>query len=119
MPKPKTKAISRNMVILALEVAASACSPRKRPTQIALIEPFSDWRIEEMSVGTAKASKALPIGPCVRSMPPRAPGGRLAMEAPLAAPPDNREGRDAVPARLAQPGQSRPVFLRVGGLFGV
>ena len=34
-------------MILALDVAASASSPRKRPTQIALIEPFSDWRIEE------------------------------------------------------------------------
>ena len=30
--------------MLALDVAASASSPRKRPTQIALIEPLSDWR---------------------------------------------------------------------------
>ena len=60
--KPKTKAVSRNMMMLALDVAASASSPRKRPTQIALIEPFSDWRIEEPSVGKAKASRVGPIG---------------------------------------------------------
>jgi hypothetical protein len=30
------------MTILALEVAASAFSPRKRPTQIALTVPFGD-----------------------------------------------------------------------------
>jgi len=49
------------MTRLALEVAASASSPRKRPTQIALTEPFSDWMIEETSVGMAKASRVLPV----------------------------------------------------------
>ena len=39
--------------MLALDVAASAPSPRKRPTQIALTVPFSDWRIDEASVGRA------------------------------------------------------------------
>ena len=43
--------------MLALEVAASASSPRKRPTQMALTVPFSDWRIEQASVGSAKASR--------------------------------------------------------------
>ena len=65
--------------MLALDVAASAFSPRKRPTQIAFTVPFSDWRIEEMSVGSAKASKVLAIGPCVRSRPPC---GLLAMPYP-------------------------------------
>ena len=57
--------------MLALDVAASAPSPRKRPTQIALIVPFSDWRIEEASVGSAKASRVLPIGPCGEVAAPR------------------------------------------------
>ena len=68
MPKPNTKAVSRNMTMLALDVAASAPSPRKRPTQMALTVPFSDWRIELASVGRAKASRVLAIGPCVRSV---------------------------------------------------
>src|SRR4051794_36819776 len=75
IPKPNTKAIKRNMTILALDVAASASSPRKRPTQTALIDPFSDWRIEEPSVGKAKASKVGAIAPCVRSRRP-VPGAR-------------------------------------------
>src|SRR5947209_12816803 len=74
IPKPNTKAVSRNITMLALEVAASAPSPRKRPTQIALIVPFSDCRIEEASVGSAKASKVLAIGPSVRLPRPRGPG---------------------------------------------
>ena len=84
MPKPNTNAISRNMTRLALEVDASAFSPRKRPTQIALIEPFSDWMIEETSVGSAKASRVVPIGPMVRSRwPGRVPaGGPLAISIP-------------------------------------
>ena len=56
--------------MLALDVAASAPSPRKRPTQMALMVPFSDWRIEEASVGSANASRVLAIGPCVRSPRP-------------------------------------------------
>ena len=42
MPNPNTAENIRNMMMLALLVAASAPSPRKRPTQIELIEPFSD-----------------------------------------------------------------------------
>src|SRR4249919_2026542 len=71
MPKPNTNAFSRNITILALDVAASACSPRKRPTQMALIVPFNDWMIDEASVGRAKLSRVAPILPCVRS--PRPP----------------------------------------------
>src|SRR4051812_5092434 len=67
IPNPNTKAIRRNMTMLALEVAASASSPRKRPTQTALIDPFRDCRIEEPSVGKAKASKVGAIRPEVRS----------------------------------------------------
>src|SRR5206468_13120130 len=66
MPNPNTNAVSRNITMLALEVAASAPSPRRRPTQIALMVPFSDWRIELASVGSAKASRVLAIGPSVR-----------------------------------------------------
>src|SRR3954469_21433954 len=69
IPNPKTNEVSRNITMLALDVAASALSPRKRPTQIALTVPFSDWRIELASVGRAKASRVLAIGPCVRSRP--------------------------------------------------
>ena len=63
MPKPNTNEISRNMTILALDVAASAFSPRKRPTQIALTVPFSDWMIEEASVGSANLSRVGPMLP--------------------------------------------------------
>ena len=63
MPKPNTNAIRRNMTRLPLVVAASASSPRKLPTQIALTEPFSDCSTEEPSVGSAKASRVGPIGP--------------------------------------------------------
>ena len=42
MLKPKTVENARNMIRLALVVAASARSPRKRPTQAALIDPFRD-----------------------------------------------------------------------------
>ena len=60
-------------MILALAVAASACAPRKRPTQMALIEPFKDWRMLDASVGMAKSSSVDPIAPCVRSLLPDLP----------------------------------------------
>src|SRR5256885_14522781 len=71
IPKPNTNEVSRNITMFELDVAASALSPRKRPTQIALIVPFSDWRIDDASVGSAKASRVGPMLPCVRS--PRGP----------------------------------------------
>ena len=42
MPNPKARLETRNMMMLALAVAASAASPISRPTQIELIVPFSD-----------------------------------------------------------------------------
>ena len=56
MPKPKTKAVSRNMIRLPFVVAASAFSPRRRPTQTASIEPLADCSTDDPSVGSAKAS---------------------------------------------------------------
>jgi hypothetical protein len=78
MPKPNTAPKVRNMMMFAFEVAASAPSPRKRPTQIALIEPFSDWRMLEPSVGSAKARSVRPICPVVRSRWPGLEPGRPA-----------------------------------------
>ena len=88
--------------MLALEVAASASSPRKRPTQIALIEPFSDCRIEESSVGSAKASRVGPIGPVVRSRCP----GRDAIS-PAAPAPRDISPRPT-PSRHGRPAPSPP-----------
>jgi len=68
MPNPNTTENIRNMVMFALAVAASACAPRKRPTQMALIDPFSDWRMLDANVGMANSSNADAIGPCVRSL---------------------------------------------------
>src|SRR5436305_798593 len=79
IPKPNTKAVSRNITMLALDVAASAPSPRKRPTQMALIVPFSDWRIEDASVGRAKARRVLAIGPSVRLPRPARRGAASAI----------------------------------------
>jgi hypothetical protein len=49
------------MTMFALDVAASAFSPMNRPTQMELIVPFSDWTMEEASVGSVKASRVRPI----------------------------------------------------------
>src|SRR3546814_11911838 len=57
----------RNMMMLALAVAASALLPRNCPTQIELTEPDNVWRMFDASVGSAKRIKVLVIGPCVRS----------------------------------------------------
>ena len=76
MPNPNTALKVRNMMMLALLVAASAPSPRKRPTQIELIEPFSDWRMFEPSVGSANRISVRPIGPLIRSRWPRADDAR-------------------------------------------
>src|SRR5690606_2207578 len=67
MPKPKAAEETRNMMMLALAVAARASSPIRRPTQIELIVPFSDCSMFEASVGTLNISKVRMIGPCVRS----------------------------------------------------
>ena len=67
IPKPKTKEISMNMTMLPFAVAASASSPKDRPTQMALIDPFSDCNIDDPSVGNANKSIVLAIDPWVRS----------------------------------------------------
>ena len=114
MPKPNTKAVSRNMTMLALDVAASASSPRKRPTQMALIVPFSDWRIEEASVGSAKASRVGPIGPA---------SGRRACRRAAASPSSSQadpaaaqHARTRLP-ELAEPLQRRAQPFGLGGLL--
>ena len=66
IPNPNTAATSRNMMILALVVAASALCPRNCPIQTALIEPLSDCRIDEPSVGSANSRRVRAIGPSVR-----------------------------------------------------
>src|SRR3546814_652601 len=68
--RPNTPANSRNMIRLALVVAASARAPRKRPTHIELIEPLSDCRMFEPSIGNANNSRPRPTGPATRSIPP-------------------------------------------------
>ena len=53
--------------MLPFAVAANASSPRDRPTQIALIEPFNDCSADDPSVGNANKSIVLGIDPLVRS----------------------------------------------------
>src|SRR3546814_2489064 len=62
MPKPKKAPNIRNMMMLALAVAASALLPRNCPTQIELTEPDNVWRMFDASVGSAKRIKVLVIG---------------------------------------------------------
>src|SRR3546814_14150450 len=73
MPKPKKAPNIRNMMMLALAVAASALLPRNCPTQIELTEPDNVCRMFDASVGSAKRIKVFVIGPSVRSIrpPPR------------------------------------------------
>jgi len=62
---PKAAPISRNMTVLALEVAVSAASPRKRPTQMEFTEPFSDCRMLADRIGSAKRNRPTGIEPSV------------------------------------------------------
>jgi hypothetical protein len=63
MPKPNDALSSRNMMMLALAVAASASSPISRPTQIELTVLESDWRMLLSSVGTLNSTRVRKIGP--------------------------------------------------------
>ena len=54
---PKAAPISRNMTVLAFDVAVSAASPRKRPTQIEFTEPFRDCRMLANRMGSEKRIK--------------------------------------------------------------
>src|SRR6185369_10462207 len=65
--KPNTAENSRNMITLALAVAASALSPISRPTQTALTEPLRVWSMFERRVGIENTSRVRRIGPWVRS----------------------------------------------------
>ncbi len=68
MPTPNITPSSSKSTMVALVVAVSASGPSKRPTQIALIEPFSDCSTLEPSTGSENINKVRAIGPCVRSM---------------------------------------------------
>ncbi len=59
--------MSINIKMLPFAVAASASSPKNRPTQTALIEPFNDCSADDPSVGKANRSIVLAIDPSVRS----------------------------------------------------
>ena len=82
MPMPNTEPIRKNMMVLALAVAVSALSPRKRPTQIALTEPLSDWAMLPARMGRANSSSEDPIGPVVRLRWLAAMGAALARGCP-------------------------------------
>ena len=53
--------------MLPFAVAANASSPKNRPTQTALIDPFNDCNADEPRVGNANKSIVLGIDPAVRS----------------------------------------------------
>ena len=67
MLMPNTAPISANITLLALAVAVRAASPRWPPTQMALTEPLSDCSTLPASMGRAKTSKVLAMGPLVKS----------------------------------------------------
>ena len=67
MPMPNTEPIRKNMMLLALAVATSASSPRKRPTQTAFTEPLSDCSTLPARIGSAKTRRVGAMAPSVRS----------------------------------------------------
>jgi hypothetical protein len=81
--KPKVAPSSKNKMLLAFAVAASARSPSRCTIHAALTEALSDWSTLLASVGSAKAASVRPTGPSVRltegfmrtgsRCPPRAP----------------------------------------------
>ena len=62
---PKAAPISRNITVLAFEVAVSAASPRPRPTQMEFTEPFSDCSTLANRIGSAKRNSPTRIEPSV------------------------------------------------------
>src|SRR5690554_7006054 len=54
-------------LLLALVIAVSAASPRNRPIQNALTDPFSDCSTFAPRIGSANSSRVGAIGPSVRS----------------------------------------------------
>src|SRR5579859_1714351 len=65
MAMPNAAPMSRNMTVLAFEVAVRAASPRKRPTQMEFTEPFRDCRMFANRMGKAKRIMPLLIEPSV------------------------------------------------------
>jgi hypothetical protein len=64
--RPNTPPNRRNITLLALEVAASDASPRNRPTQTVLTEPFSVCRTFPNRIGSAKKMRPRLRDPSVR-----------------------------------------------------
>ena len=117
MPKPNTKAISRNMTMLALEVAASASSPRKRPTQIALIDAVQ--RLEDRARrASAARRRAGSWRSALREV--AASAARSASHAPRSRRPAcqflARPGLRPCRVTITQPLQRRAQPLGLGGL---
>ena len=63
---PNAAPISRNITVFALDVAVSAASPRKRPTQMEFTEALSDCRMFANRIGSAKRNSPTRIEPSVR-----------------------------------------------------
>ena len=63
---PKAAPIRRNITWLALAVAVSAASPRKRPTHTEFTEAFSDCRMLANRIGSENLKSTAGIEPCVR-----------------------------------------------------
>ena len=70
---PNAAPISRNITTLAFEVAVSAASPRKRPTQMELTEPLSDCSTFASRIGSANLNSPMGIEPSVRVRGTQAP----------------------------------------------
>jgi hypothetical protein len=63
--RPNAVPMSRNITLLAFEVAASAASPRKRPTQTEFTEALSDCRMLVKRIGSANLNRPTRIDPSV------------------------------------------------------
>jgi hypothetical protein len=62
---PNTAPSISIMMMLALEMAVTAATPKEWLTQKALTVPFSDWSAFPPSTGRANMNNVLPIGPSV------------------------------------------------------
>jgi len=82
---PKLRLIRKNIRKFALDVAARAVSPSRRPTQIALMEPFNVCSTLPSRIGSEKTNSVLAIGPSVRCAPAEADafGWDVAMMGPV------------------------------------
>jgi hypothetical protein len=62
---PKAAPMSRNITVLAFEVAVSAASPSPRPTQMEFTEPLRDCRMFANRIGSANLKRAAGMEPSV------------------------------------------------------